>query len=359
MQNTSLSTATHSTSLIFTYQAASAKGGKEAAQGKDRHITGQNEDGSIQFGVVCDGVSTSALGREAAEWATSFIKDKLSKHSPDQEKPNAFARELLREVHQAIVDKYGPGQALCTIVLAIINTKHNYLTLASAGDSFGCLYTQPGKLEQLTELDVTYRLVTENGQIVRKKDGAPLIARAVTQVLGRRGQIQVHTYHHEYKAGEFLALFTDGIHQEDVKELIEGYNYSEEAMQAFVHKQSIEQEDDATLILFELGQVAESMIIREKLPDWSEMSKNEKDDLLELMKQVPPTKPMLLFEALLHEEVEETCQALFKQLVRTQTLTHQQGIQLLNQAALRNQRKWMKDLAYQLHWGTAKKKNKS
>jgi serine/threonine protein phosphatase PrpC len=139
--------------------------------------------------VVCDGVSSSPQGGEAAALACRTIEKRAGGFVSEEGTLNASLSGLVRHVHSTVRDTFG-GEGICCLVAVIIDPTSSEFALANVGDSPGYLYWG-GRMEELTQLHRVVRAKRLNNENVIIA-GMPILEKGLTQAIGQMGNVNLH-----------------------------------------------------------------------------------------------------------------------------------------------------------------------
>jgi serine/threonine protein phosphatase PrpC len=207
--------------------------------------------------VVCDGMSTSARGGEAAHLAVAtFTRDigRLIMESTASVEGATLESMLARSVsntNAAVRGAIPDGQ--CCLAAAIVDLETRQFAAANVGDSCVSLFSG-GRLERLGMLDRGVELVRVDGQAVFR-DGMPLLRSGVSQAIGSAGPVNPHVAGSAYGPAEaVLCLATDGISQARLETFLRDGTrpIGPDALAQFCDAAARSSDDDATVLLCEL-----------------------------------------------------------------------------------------------------------
>lgn len=331
---------------IQQYAASFGEKGGPAQQGADRSIYLPHPTQPLFLAVVCDGVSSSAHNKEAADSVTQHMA-KVFRDVPEttaHEQLEIWLVSELERVQRHIVQQYGADNALCTVVSSVIDTSQCTIVYATAGDSFlGLFSPDTAELQRLTDPDTRSQPVKQNGNILYQH-GVPIMAQGLTKCVGQTGPLSPHFGHIGYTEGDWLLLFSDGVETRDAQQWLLRQPFpNQRSLDTFVEKQSHQQRDDATLIALRLGFPEGLNTALASLANWSAISPEEKRRTIHESQRAQWCEPQQIKE-LLRQETSETLRLLLVDWWFQHSLPHRTELVSLLDEAVQNKHEQLADL---------------
>lgn len=202
----------------------------------------REEEGTLL--VVCDGVSQSQYGADAAYHTVEILLEQANE-TKDWTK-YGIAGSWASEAHFTVEKKF-KNRGLCTLVLVLI-TK-NKLYGVYAGDS-SCMIIKGSNYKILTIPHIDSLPRIQNGKPVLDRYGSPVIDKGVTRAIGQKGALSFDTFQCGLESGIRIACFTDGIREYKLQNFLENKDIKKADLENFVNQEAKENDDDSTLILY-------------------------------------------------------------------------------------------------------------
>ncbi len=242
-------------------------------------------DGPTVLLVVCDGVSASRRRAEASRLTCEVIAEEVRQQTcsaapSDKQFPGMLETVIIaasRRVREAL---HGQGQ--CCVVAAIVEPEARRITTASVGDSMLYLYTER-ILKALNRPDHTVRVAKARGKTVQEAS-QPLVKILVSQVLGQEGDVHPHISSYSFEPdGRVLCLSTDGIPAGYLQAFLQNASrpLQVEALTELCSRAQLYTQDDASLVLLELGQSEETQDIELQCLRYDLLDSSGRNALLE------------------------------------------------------------------------------
>jgi serine/threonine protein phosphatase PrpC len=261
-------------------------------------------DGPLLIAVVCDGVSSSPRGGEAARAATGALLASARWRAANGIALDDLLRRSILDAHAAIQEQL-EGQGVCTLVAAALDPRQANWAWGSVGDSGVYVYVDGG-LRKLNREDRAARLKTLNGEVVFGEDGTPFIESGLSQAIGSLAAVSPEVGWHERRDGSTVCLASDGVSGPRLLASLEERPVpGEDAVIAFCDAARRASDDDATLLLVRMGGAAAASDLRRRLKDYAALSRPDRDEALAAAARAGLLTPELVAECLTVEADED------------------------------------------------------
>jgi len=256
------------------------------------------------LGIVCDGVSASSHGKSAARIACEKVVSSFLDDWTGQE-VEPWLDSALRAAHGAVREQYPRGEALCTVVAALVIPSERRFTVAHAGDS-GAYQLHKGECTKRT-LDHSVTLPVRVGGRVVLQDGVPVMAHAVILTIGQNGEFQPEIHTHDYEEGDWLCLASDGVLEPWLAPFFKraGRLLNERKVEEFCARMREASQDDTTLLVLRLGETDFMRKVKTRFNAYGDLGPVERDALLAELGDDVVLDSAELGICLHHEENEE------------------------------------------------------
>lgn len=233
------------------------------------------------FGVVCDGVSSSAHGREAARIACEAMVSTFERDWSHDKEPESWLLAAVRAAHHEVRREYPRGESLCTAVCALVLPREPRGVVAHAGDCRAYL-ARNGQTTKLTEDHASWVPVRVEGRLALR-DGVPVMAHGVTKALGQNEDLQPHVESHGYREGDRLCLASDGVPQSLLARFMARPNrpFHAQSIEEFCREASDASQDDASLLVIQLGSSESLREFQRRLEGYGRLAPEERESLLD------------------------------------------------------------------------------
>ena len=249
----------------------------------------------VALHVVCDGVSAAQHGRAAARTACDHVIQRFRDIWTTDVVDADFLRDTLIDAHDFVRRSVATSKAHCTIVSALVNLATETLTIGHAGDSVAFRY-DGNQLVQLTEDHVEAEVQLENGKPILV-NSSPVIVRALVRYVGQSGTFDPEIATHSFALGSWICLATDGVQRASIQRLFADIAVatSQESLSEFCRACSVESNDDATVLVQQLGRRAEIDKLETQLQGYKELDAQGRDRLIVLIESNRDVNPDLVF----------------------------------------------------------------
>ena len=265
----------------------SLAGPKRRQQSENEDCSGYYTTGRYALGVVCDGVSSSNYGGEAARMGCDSLTESLQQHGDGaMESLQSWLTEALNRANQAIWNRYR-GSGTTTVVVALIDTQQQQWLVANAGDSPADVYHDAtAKREVITVSHIKAVPYLINGE-TQIKDGVPLMQYPIVSGFGIDETIpQVSYQQQSYQLGDRLLLRSDGVDEPTCSMVLnEAEQIDTTRLQQLLYKSAQQTNDDTTLLLLTLGFNATKQQFLQQLQQVEQLDMAAKQQLLTALKQ--------------------------------------------------------------------------
>jgi serine/threonine protein phosphatase PrpC len=166
--------------------------------------------------VIADGMGGHSAGEVASRTAVDTFLDALLREAqtsagddpPEQRVVRAFraANEAVYRGSRASEATSGMGTTLTGVVVS-----GDDLHIAHVGDTRAYLLRE-GAVRQLTEDDSWVAEQVERGAMTEEEARSSERRNILSQALGTRPEVPIHTYHEHLAEGDVVVLTTDGLH---------------------------------------------------------------------------------------------------------------------------------------------------
>ena len=257
------------------------------------------------LGVVCDGVSASVHGADAAQTTCDSVLSWFERRWCGSTDPERLLAAALLAAHQQVCTQYPGGSALCTVVSALVVPDQQRFVVAHVGDSAAYRF-HAGELEKLTEDHSTTTPVRLNGRVVLQ-DGVPVMARELTRAVGQVGDFRPDVASHQYKEGDLLCLATDGVFETALARFVreEGFLRNPGNLGKFCAAMREKSEDDTTLLILRLGCTPAHRNLARQLADYGTLDAANRDAFLADVEETAALDAAAMAECLRMESDED------------------------------------------------------
>lgn len=211
--------------------------------------------GTVHALIVCDGVSSSRYGGDAAARACETFVACANDLLPKEPSLTAAIREILASVHQSVRGRFG-GDGICCVVAALLAPHLGEAVVANVGDSAAFLW-KTDVLQELSARHLCAQPVFRDGRIVLRSDGTPVIAMGVAQAIGSLGTVSPHVAEVTLDGrGEILCLASDGVFPSRLAQFLDELtgDLTDAKVVRFCLGMRQESADDTTLLLATCGE---------------------------------------------------------------------------------------------------------
>lgn len=230
--------------------------------------------------IVCDGVSSSPHAQEAARLAcNSFIGYVADSHPANGLPWTELIVSAIRHAHHLLLQRFPGGDGLTTATAALVIPRENQLIVGTVGDS-PAYYVREDALTLCTPADVRVFARLQNGSTIIH-GGMPILDQAVTASLGARQTLEPHVFTVSYEPGDAIVLCTNGVTMGAVATVVQNrYALNQRDMDDWLRQSSHETDDDAALVIMQLGRSSSMTELDDQLERYVELSTTEKQALL-------------------------------------------------------------------------------
>ena len=277
--------------------------GKRNADAIGRAVC-ETESGSVHALIVCDGVSSSPRGADAAEQACRLFTARATDYLLSHLSLSDALRELIVGIHRAVRGEFG-GEGVCCAAAALVAPGRRRIAIANVGDSPVFLWMS-GVLQELSHLHIAALPVHRNGRIVLHPDGTPVIAMGVEQAIGSFGEVAPHIAEMAVDGdGEVLCLTSDGVKRTRLEQFLVNVDgrATDADVAGFCLEMRQESVDDTTLLVAILGESRDVTESRALCLEYTRASGPERDQLLSRIEQSTGVDVAIIAECLRGEVV--------------------------------------------------------
>lgn len=216
------------------------------------------EEGSLAWGVVCDGMGGAKAGDIASKMAVEAFRHEMEALTPAQADEEALLRLAAEKANQAVYTRAvndracgGMGTTLVGVIL-----REDTLWVVNVGDS-RAYYVTGRDIRRITRDHSVVEDLVQRGDLTPEQARSHPQKNLITRALGTASQVKADVFREKAVQGDCLLLCSDGLINEvtdqEIHQVIQAGGTPQEICQRLVSRTlDSGASDNVTVVLFKL-----------------------------------------------------------------------------------------------------------
>jgi serine/threonine protein phosphatase PrpC len=276
----------------------------------------RNEDAYVcepPLFAIADGMGGAQAGEVASRLAAAVLEEASGDESGGEQGEDRVA-SLIREANRRVFQRSNEDAATSgmgtTMTVALVDTADDTIAFGHVGDS-RAYRVRGGELEQLTDDHSLVGELVRSGRLSPEEAETHPQRAVITRALGTEPDVDVDTFTVDAEPDDIYLLCSDGLTDmvsgDEIRSLVAGSGDLEEAARALVNAANAGGgEDNITLVLFQIGDAAETAEMPAVAAPAPQPDDDREDDTLSPLDGVPVVDTAVIPVEEVQEELQRT-----------------------------------------------------